>query len=349
MKTRNLFLLILAALLTITSFNCQEDTIINTTQKVFYPHFLCWGENDSTIFIYYDSFNSNKIKLMGCNINAGQVSTVPLSEVEQNSEYISKSIRGLFSKIDSSIIFNLNGKLYKQNINGGQPSEFFSYGNSFIRLLSISEDCTKFIFLSTYEGNFDIFIMDYNGINLRNLTNDTNFEFLGGEISTIAGKVIYLREDGIFSVNLDGSNKTNLSNYPPKYTERHWAPSYSLDKSKMLYIRHIRNGDRILAMMNLDGSNKTNVTDTSNKVQSYFVTNDNNRIVFYDLKYPDDYKELHINPHSINSVNFCNGKPQIISHFSNAVIFQIYNGNYYGDLYLCRNYSESILIASSIY
>lgn len=117
----------------------------------------------------------------------------------------------------------------------------------------------KIVFVSERDGDSEVYIMDVDGGNQINLTNnpeyDGNPQFSpNGSIITFAS--IRNWSWGIYIMNVNGSNQTGLINNP----EWDRYPQFSPDGLKIAFTSRLNGYDNIYTI-NVDGSNHTNLTN----------------------------------------------------------------------------------------
>ena len=125
---------------------------------------------------------------------------------------------------------------------------------------SLSPDGNSIVFISSRAGGFEIFEMQIDGSNLRQLTSGIG-ECYAPEISPDGSKIVFTRFNGgrntISVINRDGSGLTDLNNYLDCKD-----PTWSPDGSQILFIASPSQVPQFF-VMNADGSNPHQVTDIS--------------------------------------------------------------------------------------
>ena len=109
-------------------------------------------------------------------------------------------------------------------------------------------------------GTRDIFLMNADGSEQTNLTNDLEADYREPDWSSDGTKIAFFTfRDGdgeIYLMNPDGSGPTRLTNVPGSDASPDWSP----DGAKIAFVSS-RDGDAEIYTMNADGSNETRVTD----------------------------------------------------------------------------------------
>lgn len=165
-----------------------------------------------------------------------------------------------------------NSELYSMNVDGSNPTNLTNtsyhetlYDNYNVNPL-FTLDGQNLIFLSTQDGDTDIFIMGIDGSNPTNLSNNSVFDFYQ-QVSPDGNYIVFLSlldDPNIFQVyvmGIDGSNIINVSH------EFGYYPTFSPDSKKVIY----KGGDDQLYSVNIDGSEKVQLTfDSGNKKDPMF-------------------------------------------------------------------------------
>ena len=114
-------------------------------------------------------------------------------------------------------------------------------------------------FLTTRDGNFEIYKMTADGKNAENLTNNKAVDFWSSWSPDAEHIIFYSNRDGnneIYRMNEDGTNLVNLSNHP----SHEYLPTWSPDGKKIVYNAYVGPGSDTelgLWMMNADGTGAT--------------------------------------------------------------------------------------------
>lgn len=123
-----------------------------------------------------------------------------------------------------------------------------------------SPNGTKILFYGSDLYSSNIFVIDANGDNLKQLTDISRHDYY--PVWAPSGdKIVYVSCDGncdIFIMDIDGSNKYNLTNHPS------WDnfPNWSSDGLSILF-HSDRDGDKDIFIINRDGSGLKNITADS--------------------------------------------------------------------------------------
>ena len=252
-------------------------------------------------------YEEEKNRLLICSwvgnssIQSLDLSTYELSTVAQigltNCDGLAKDLEGNYyvsewtgmsiHKYDSQ--FNLPGEvIYTDN---GAPADIFynQYKNEIavplvlkhqldIIQLSPVSNSGKIVFYSGRDGNNEIYIMNADGSEQTNLTNNSASD-LCPAISSNSNKIVFLSDrDGnqdIYLMNVDGTNIKRLTNFIVPIEH----PSWSYDCSKIFFIKDYGNRTEIWCM-NSDGSNQQRLTNNNARDERPFISPDGIKILF---------------------------------------------------------------------
>ena len=158
-------------------------------------------------------------------------------------------------------------------------------------------------FTSDRDGNAEIYVMNADGSNQINITNNSAYDSVPC-FSPDGTKIAFVSlRDGnaeIYIMNADGSNQTRLTNNPA------WdsVPCFSPDGTKIAF-ESDRDGNYEIYIMNADGSNQTNITNNSAWDWVPCFSPDGTKIAFISAR--DGNYEIYImNADGSNQTNITN-------------------------------------------
>ena len=92
-----------------------------------------------------------------------------------------------------------------------------------------SPDGTKIAFSSLRDGNFEVYVMNADGSNPINLTNDEEARDTAPSWSADGSRIVFISyrngSRGIYVINADGSNVVNLVDDMGKFATAAWSPA----------------------------------------------------------------------------------------------------------------------------
>ena len=157
-----------------------------------------------------------------------------------------------------------------------------------LTLLMVCVDAqAQIAFVSDRDGNYDIYVMDADGRNLRRLTNHPDIDSLPSWSPDGKRIVFASKRDGhvdaihgfatneIYVMDADGDNPQNLTNNP----QEDWYPSWSPDGQQIAFSSE-RDGNYEIYVMDADGGNPQNLTNNPLNDRDPSWSPDGKRIVF---------------------------------------------------------------------
>jgi len=130
-----------------------------------------------------------------------------------------------------------------------------------------------------FEGVSDIYVMNPDGSNPINLTNNSSADDSEPAFSPDARKIAFMsNRDGnqeIYVMDANGSNQRRLTNNAASDS----GPSFSADGSKIVFVSN-RHGNKEIYTMGSDGSNQIRLTGTSSNEEDPAFSPDGSKIAF---------------------------------------------------------------------
>ena len=159
-------------------------------------------------------------------------------------------------------------------------------------LIIVVDAQAQIAFVSSRDGNPEIYVMNADGNNQRRLTNHPARDY-APSWSPDGKRIVFISErDGhpdrapgwftseIYVMDADGSNQINLTNHPSADSSPSWSP----DGQRIVFQSDRDNGGRghniEIYVMDADGGNQQNLTNTPNADEDPSWSPDGERIVF---------------------------------------------------------------------
>ena len=198
---------------------------------------------------------------------------------------------------DGILVFPANGSVFKVNADGTNLRTLFSYEG--VRRIALTPDGKKIVL----DNDFDIFIANIDGSDLKPLADDPNIFEFASSVSPDGKEIVFVTIDdmnsiyGIWTMNLDGTDKRNIL-ITSESVLRHsrWSP----DGTRISYFS-VSKGESVIWIMNRDGSDKTNLTSDVDLARQASWSNDGKKIVFSSRK-SGDYDIWTMNSDGSNKV-----------------------------------------------
>ena len=176
------------------------------------------------------------------------------------------------------------GEIYLMNPDGTNPVNLTQVPERADGVSSWSPDGKQIAFTSAelfnadLLANSDIFVMDTDGANPRNLTNHEALDETP-DWSPDGNRIAFSSDrDGnweIYVMNPDGTNPINLTNHPAKDGRPDWSP----DGHQIAFTSY-RDGNLEIYVMNADGTNPINLTNHPAEDNHASWSPDGTRIAF---------------------------------------------------------------------
>ncbi len=159
------------------------------------------------------------------------------------------------------------------------PGDILIISGSSITLYAKWRTVSRIIFTSNRDGNNEIYIMDADGKNQINLSNNPANDDCPAW-SPDGTKIVFVTDrDGnneIYTMDADGSGQTNISNNSANDSNPSWSP----DGTKIAFQTNRDGNDEIYTMNATDGSGLSNLTNDSGPDMEPFWSPDGTQIAY---------------------------------------------------------------------
>ena len=169
-----------------------------------------------------------------------------------------------------------------------------------------SPEGSKIAFVSNRDGGSDIFVMDADGTNQVNLTQDPDSSERDPQWSPDGSKIVFVSDrhggHNLHIMNRDGTGQTNLTSGLDSDQDPRWSP----DGSKIAFTRfYPGRGSTNILVVDPDGTNLINLTSHEGEDSRFSWSPDGSRILFDSNR--DGYRDIFVmDSGGMNLVNLTN-------------------------------------------
>ncbi len=193
------------------------------------------------------------------------------------------------------IFFLRNNNYYMIGADGENQELIVKNPEAYISCPSVSPDGEMLLFTSDIEGHTDIYIINRDGTDLRNVTNSIGFDEVCGAWSPDQKHILFYRQYSISSdillIDVDGKNETNITDVfkagegiMNTISESPWSP----DATKFVF-QSDRDKDFNIYMYDFTTQKTVKVTNTSTDEYKASWSPDGNKVLFTGVVQGKDY------------------------------------------------------------
>jgi TolB protein len=168
-------------------------------------------------------------------------------------KYLNKNWE-LYGGLDASLGVKMD--VFKKNV-PVNISRIINYEKLIAKSTSQPIPTGEILFTSTRDGNAEVYLMNADGSNQTNLTNNLSHDYEAAW-SPDKNKIVFVSErDGnpeIYTMNLNGTNLRRLTSSSGQFNNVDRMPNWSSNEEIAFYSE--RNGNREIFLMNSDGTNQ---------------------------------------------------------------------------------------------
>ncbi len=144
--------------------------------------------------------------------------------------------------------------------------------------ITLDPPAGKIIFVTSRDGNSEIYSVDYDGSNTVNLTGDSHKDWLPSQ-SCLNGKIAFVSDrDGnneIYTMTMTGADLTRLTSVSSDDITPQWSP----EGERIAFVSQ-RDGNPEIYVMNADGTAQTRLTSNSSDDSQPSWSPDGSKILF---------------------------------------------------------------------
>jgi TolB protein len=168
-------------------------------------------------------------------------------------------------------IFFLRGKdYYVMSLDGTYQTLIAKYPQALVLCPTVSSDGEKMLFNSNFEGHTDLYVIDRDGYNLKNITNTMGYDEVCGSWSPDQKHIIFYIQysddnNDLVEIDVDGKNEIQLTDTlnnsigaKNMISEAAWSP----DGNKIVFSSDV-DGDLEIYIYEFDTKNIVQVTENT--------------------------------------------------------------------------------------